>query len=83
MSPPRWVPRPKTTRCWLNSLVWVYSEAGHGTVFKAYLPQTAPASDAPGLPTDTTEPVGWETVLLVEDEDLVRVLAREVPYRQV
>jgi len=58
--------------------IWVYSEPGHGTVFKAYLPQTAPASDAPGLPDDTTEPVGWETVLLVEDEDLVRVLAREV-----
>jgi len=58
--------------------IWVYSEPGHGTVFKAYLPQTAPASDAPGLPVDTTEPVGWETVLLVEDEDLVRVLAREV-----
>ena len=58
--------------------IWVYSEPGHGTVFKAYLPQTAAASDAPGMPSDTTEPVGWETVLLVEDEDLVRVLAREV-----
>ena len=58
--------------------IWVYSEPGHGTVFKADLPQTAAASDAPGMPSDTTEPVGWETVLLVEDEDLVRVLAREV-----
>jgi PAS domain S-box-containing protein len=58
--------------------IWVYSEPGHGTVFKTYLPRTAPASDTPSLPAAAGEAVGWETVLLVEDEDLVRVLAREV-----
>jgi two-component system cell cycle sensor histidine kinase/response regulator CckA len=60
--------------------IWVYSEPDHGTVFKVYLP--------PAESQTTAEPVdrkregdvarGWETVLLVEDEDAVRALAREV-----
>jgi PAS domain S-box-containing protein len=58
--------------------IWVYSEPGHGTVFKVYLPPT-PASLvarlAEGGDGDLT---GWETVLLVEDEDAIRALAREV-----
>jgi two-component system cell cycle sensor histidine kinase/response regulator CckA len=58
--------------------IWVYSEPGHGTVFKAYLPPTAPVSAAQGVTDGGVEPIGWETVLLVEDEDAVRVLAREV-----
>jgi PAS domain S-box-containing protein len=60
--------------------IWVYSEPGHGTVFKVYLPQ----ADAP-KPTSTADQeqrpaskAGWETVLLVEDENAVRALAREV-----
>jgi two-component system cell cycle sensor histidine kinase/response regulator CckA len=60
--------------------IWVYSEPGHGTVFKVYLP---PAESRTSLQTveferrNVTKP-GWETVLLVEDEDAVRALAREV-----
>jgi PAS domain S-box-containing protein len=54
--------------------VWVYSELGHGTTFKVYLPVAEP--------TTTTEVTGLtpvlrgasETVLLVEDEDAVRGL---------
>jgi PAS domain S-box-containing protein len=61
--------------------VWVYSEPGHGSVFKVYLPpaeqRTSGHSEHPGRPqADDTQ--GWETVLLVEDEDAVRALAREV-----
>jgi PAS domain S-box-containing protein len=61
--------------------IWVYSEPGRGTAFKVYLPPAEQRSDAqhehPGRrQTDTTQ--GWETVLLVEDEDAVRALAREV-----
>ena len=56
--------------------IWVYSEVGHGTSFKIYLPRVegpavAPAV-APGLPRR-----GTETVLLAEDDDQVRALARE------
>ncbi|HET7321654.1 MAG TPA: ATP-binding protein, partial [Longimicrobiaceae bacterium] len=55
--------------------VWVYSEPGHGTTFKIYLPRV----DAP-LSTDAAPEAamatGRETVLLAEDDPAVRVLAR-------
>jgi CheY-like chemotaxis protein len=58
--------------------VWLYSELGRGTTFKVYLPlaeeaetvlqpEAVPVADSPGL----------ETVLLVEDEEHVRRVARE------
>jgi CheY-like chemotaxis protein len=59
--------------------IWVYSERGHGTVFKVYLPVYDAATASPvehGY--DAAKSGGWETVLLVEDEDAVRALAREV-----
>ena len=62
--------------------IWVYSEPGHGTVFKVYFPpaeQRAKASDADNAGRRSSDAThGWETVLLVEDEDAVRALAREV-----
>ncbi|HET8655074.1 MAG TPA: ATP-binding protein [Longimicrobiaceae bacterium] len=55
--------------------VWVYSEPGHGTAFKVYLPRV----DAP-VSLDTAligaPATGRETVLLAEDDRAVRVLAR-------
>jgi len=65
--------------------IWVYSEPGHGTVFKVYLPPSDVAASAvrPVEPASESEKHrGWETVLLVEDEDAVRALAREVLRRQ-
>jgi CheY-like chemotaxis protein len=61
--------------------IWVYSEPGRGTTFKVYLPNAEHrVGSTPLHPgrrrTDDTH--GWETVLLVEDEDAVRALAREV-----
>ncbi len=60
--------------------IWVYSERGIGTTFKIYLPR----AEAPVEPVDETpayRPVseihGTETVLLVEDETLVRDLAAD------
>ena len=59
--------------------IWGYSEPNRGTTFKIYLPQakdTDPAADA----TPTIEPgslYGVETILVVEDEEMVRKLAVE------
>jgi two-component system cell cycle sensor histidine kinase/response regulator CckA len=57
--------------------IWVYSEPGHGTVFKIYLPREDAAPDA-GAPRATGGAAlnGHETVLLVEDEASVRELLR-------
>jgi len=58
--------------------VWVYSEVGHGTTFKVYLPMVqAPAEKtAPEKPASGHEP-GTETILFVEDEQSVRELVSE------
>ena len=55
--------------------VWVYSELGHGTTFKVYLPMVqAPAEKtAPEKTVQGHEP-GTETILFVEDEQSVREL---------
>ena len=58
--------------------IWVYSEPGHGTSFKVYLPVTGARAIAPSPADDPASAPGGETVLLVEDEDAVRALAREV-----
>lgn len=59
--------------------IWVYSEVGHGTTFKIYLPRVEEPPDAVPL-RDTTQaaPQGSETVLLVEDEPVVRELASRI-----
>ncbi|MGE0709812.1 MAG: response regulator [Planctomycetota bacterium] len=60
--------------------IWVYSEVGQGTTFKIYLPRLPESSTAVPRPTASQgAPLlrGGETVLLVEDEDLVRELVRE------
>jgi CheY-like chemotaxis protein len=58
--------------------IGVYSEPMKGTAFKVYLPRLARAADTPDAPsTSTARPSGKETILLVEDEDGVREVARE------
>lgn len=58
--------------------VWVYSEAGRGTTFKVYLPQfeTGVKPETPAI--EATIPRGSETILLLEDEEMVRSLARQI-----
>lgn len=59
--------------------IWVYSELGHGTVFKVYLPRVdAAASKIEKIIFETKAPGGSETILLVEDEDVVRGLTRKI-----
>jgi two-component system cell cycle sensor histidine kinase/response regulator CckA len=60
--------------------IWVYSEPNHGATFKIYLPRV----DAPAEPMRPAEAatrarhLGTETILLVEDEQLVRTLVHKV-----
>jgi DNA-binding response OmpR family regulator len=59
----------------------VYSEPEHGTTFKIYLPRSNAAVDEPTAgvsPPRARVSTGNETVLLVEDEELVRQLAGRV-----
>jgi signal transduction histidine kinase/ActR/RegA family two-component response regulator len=63
--------------------VWAYSELGVGTTFKIYFPRvTDQVMGATRRPPLRELPTGTETVLLVEDEETVRALAREVLKRQ-
>jgi two-component system, cell cycle sensor histidine kinase and response regulator CckA len=66
-----------------NGHIWVYSEPGEGTTFKIYLPQIENIVDGPLQKNLTAAlPRGTETVLLVEDEIPVRVLASRVLSQQ-
>ncbi|HPQ71034.1 MAG TPA: PAS domain S-box protein [bacterium] len=59
--------------------VEVYSEEGKGTTFKVYLPRVEEKAEKPALFGRTNEmPGGKETILLVEDEEIVRNLAIKV-----
>jgi CheY-like chemotaxis protein len=60
--------------------VWVYSEPGKGSTFKVYLPQVGGAV-TPELPPPPLDVRGTETILLVEDEDAVRAVARGIVQR--
>jgi CheY-like chemotaxis protein len=59
--------------------IWVYSELGHGTTFKIYLPLIGHAihvrNSNPGLAESL---LGTETILLVEDDDALRELTRNL-----
>ncbi|MBT9528007.1 MAG: response regulator [Rhizobacter sp.] len=66
----------------------IYSEQSHGTVVKLYLPRALGASPAAPQPVDRVMPAGGkETVLVVEDDELVRRYAcqqlRSMGYRVI
>jgi CheY-like chemotaxis protein len=58
--------------------IWVYSEKGHGTSFKVYLPRVDAELDRRPSVLPTPDLHGTETILLVEDEPGVREVARRV-----
>jgi PAS domain S-box-containing protein len=59
--------------------IFVDSEPGQGAIFKIYLPRAeGTAERGPAGTTEDSAPRGTGTVLLVEDEEVVRNLAREI-----
>jgi len=59
--------------------LWVYSEPGQGTTFKVYLPRRdGPVETVASLPPTPATLRGCETILLVEDEEQVRAIARTI-----
>jgi signal transduction histidine kinase len=59
--------------------IMVYSEIGHGTTFKIYLPCIDQPVEKVKWVGDTVEKyTGTETILLVEDEEIVRKLICEI-----
>jgi signal transduction histidine kinase len=58
--------------------IWVYSEPGHGTSFKIYLPMVeAPAESSQNIKQNEELPQGTETILVVEDDASLREVTRE------
>jgi signal transduction histidine kinase len=55
--------------------VWLYSEVGHGTTVKLYLPAIGAVERLPG-PLQVPRLAGHERVLVVEDEEMVRTMSR-------
>ena len=59
--------------------IWAYSEIGKGSSFKVYLPRVEEARTAyPQKPIAVSPQEGTETILLVEDEDAVRVMISRI-----
>jgi signal transduction histidine kinase len=60
-----------------DGFIWCYSEPGHGTTFKIYLPRVEeavePVRKAPAAPPKK----GTETLLLIEDDEALRELLCE------
>ncbi len=61
--------------------IWVYSEVGIGSTFKVYLPAVDAPAEVPASAPQPSVGRGSETVLLVEDEDGVRALMRQVLHK--
>jgi two-component system cell cycle sensor histidine kinase/response regulator CckA len=59
--------------------IWVYSEPGRGATFKVYFPRVRGAAEIRASQRPVAELVrGSETILLVDDDDQVRGVARNI-----
>jgi two-component system, cell cycle sensor histidine kinase and response regulator CckA len=68
-----------------GGFVHVYSEVGQGTLFRVYLPSTGaaeiPAAQTPSRAASGPEPTGTELVLIAEDHESIREMARQTLQR--
>jgi two-component system cell cycle sensor histidine kinase/response regulator CckA len=58
-----------------GGFIWVYSEVDQGSVFKVYLPEASSSVIEPSSGVATVPQRGSETILVIEDEEVVRNLA--------
>jgi len=65
-----------------GGFIEVHSEIGVGTSFKVYLPRVAGKAESLEKKVFPSLPTGSETILLVEDEEMVRNLAERLLQRQ-
>jgi CheY-like chemotaxis protein len=65
-----------------NGFIWVSSRPGEGTTFEVHLPRVGEPAPEEGSAPTIPAAAGSETVLLVEDEESVRSLARRILERQ-
>ena len=64
-----------------NGFIWVYSEPGRGTTFKVYISKVkrnVELEEKERTPVPVDDLRGTETILIVEDDDNLRKLARTV-----
>jgi PAS domain S-box-containing protein len=65
-----------------EGFIWVYSELGHGSTFKVYLPMVEEEVEQIEHPAEFVPlPGGSETILMVEDSDSLRELNHELLQR--
>ncbi|MBN1264246.1 MAG: PAS domain S-box protein [Anaerolineales bacterium] len=66
-----------------NGNIWVYSEPGGGTSFKIFLPADSEIqSDRKPIKRKLTPLTGTESILIVEDNDQVRLLTHSILEKQ-
>jgi CheY-like chemotaxis protein len=58
--------------------IWVYSQPNRGTTFKIYLPRVDAPAERAAPPREVRTLAGTETILLAEDDEMLRPLAKGV-----